>query len=137
MPRLVEGSSMACFGVSLLHVRFNGGVCYVCNVETHDEGWLLKAHVEASFFSSIILASVILKLGRYGLLRIIYIIKFIFNKFYINLIIINLYGILILRIICFVSIRYKINYCYFFYCSYKNYVIMNVINNKIKIVYNI
>ena len=52
-------------------------------------GWLLKAHVEASFFSSIILASVILKLGRYGLLRIIYIIKFIFNKFYINLIIIN------------------------------------------------
>ena len=55
------------------------------------------------FFSSIILASVILELGRYGLLRIIYIIKF-----YINLIIINLYGVSILRIICLCQLDIKL-----------------------------
>ena len=71
-------------------------------------GWLLKAHVEASFFRSIILASIILKLGRYGILRIIYIIKFIFKKFYIYFIIINLFGILILRIICIYQIDIKL-----------------------------
>ena len=54
------------------------------------------------------MASVILKLGRYGLLRIIYIIKFIFNKFYINLMIINLYGILILRVVCLCQLDIKL-----------------------------
>ena len=62
--------------------------------------------------------------------------KFIFNKFYINLIIINLYGILILRIM-FMSIRYKINYCYFFNCTYRNYNNKYNINNKIKNIWKI
>ena len=51
---------------------------------------------------------VILKLGGYGLLRIIYIIKFIFNKFYINLIVINLYGIIFPRIICLCQLDIKL-----------------------------
>lgn len=71
-------------------------------------GWLIKAHVEASFFRSIILASVILKLGRYGMLRLI----LIFNNKFINLsyylIIINLFGILILRIICLFQFDIKL-----------------------------
>lgn len=71
-------------------------------------GWLIKAHVEASFFRSIILASVILKLGRYGILRLI----LIFNNKFINLsyylIIINLFGMLILRIICLFQFDVKL-----------------------------
>ena len=43
-----------------------------------------------------------------GLLRIICIIQFIFNKFYINLIIINLHGIIFLRIICLCQLDIKL-----------------------------
>ena len=71
-------------------------------------GWLIKAHVEASFFRSIILASVILKLGRYGILRLILIFKNRFINLSYYLIIINLFGILILRIICLFQFDIKL-----------------------------
>lgn len=71
-------------------------------------GWLIKAHVEASFFRSIILASVILKLGRYGLLRFLLIFKIIFNFIKLYLFIINLFGIVILRLICLFQFDIKL-----------------------------
>ena len=37
----------------------------------------------------------------------------------------------------FVSIRYKIDCCYFFNCSYRNYINKNDINNKIKFILKI
>lgn len=69
--------------------------------------WLLKAHVEAPFYSSIILASIILKLGGYGLIRLLFIFKYIFNFIYYFIILIII-GILILRLICIIQIDIKI-----------------------------
>jgi NADH-ubiquinone oxidoreductase chain 4 len=71
-------------------------------------GWLIKDHVEASFFRSIILASIILKLGRYGLLRLILLFKKIFLNFLFIFIIVNLVGIIILRLICLFQFDIKL-----------------------------
>nr|DBA43463.1 TPA_asm: ND4 [Bombus sylvicola] len=71
-------------------------------------GWLIKAHVEASFFSSMILASVMLKLGSYGMLRFMLVFKMLFKimKFY--LLMINLLGMLILSLICLFQFDMKL-----------------------------
>nr|APX40806.1 NADH dehydrogenase subunit 4 [Phyllotreta tetrastigma] len=61
--------------------------------------WLPKAHVEAPISGSMILAGVMLKLGGYGLLRFIYILKKFLN---VNLFIIvtSVFGGLLISIIC-------------------------------------
>nr|QHD26505.1 NADH dehydrogenase subunit 4 [Lepidotrigona flavibasis] len=71
-------------------------------------GWLLKAHVEASFFSSMILASVMLKLGGYGIIRLLYIMKNMFNKTYFYFISISLFGMLLMSMMCMSQIDFKI-----------------------------
>lgn len=74
--------------------------------------WLPKAHVEAPVVGSIILAGVILKLGRYGLYRFIIIIInlcIIFNKF---LIIISLIGGIYSGLICINQVDIKILVAY-------------------------
>nr|YP_009728641.1 NADH dehydrogenase subunit 4 [Phyllotreta striolata]QHR79689.1 NADH dehydrogenase subunit 4 [Phyllotreta striolata] len=61
--------------------------------------WLPKAHVEAPVSGSMILAGVMLKLGGYGLLRLIYILKKFLN---LNLfmIVLSVYGGLMISLVC-------------------------------------
>lgn len=62
--------------------------------------WLPKAHVEAPVSGSMILAGVILKIGGYGIYRVIYIIVNLSNKLNLYLIILSLIGIFNLRLVC-------------------------------------
>nr|DBA43476.1 TPA_asm: ND4 [Bombus bohemicus] len=70
-------------------------------------GWLMKAHVEASFFSSMILASIMLKLGSYGLLRLMFMFKFMYKNIEF-LMLISIMGMLVLSIICLIQFDMKL-----------------------------
>lgn len=74
--------------------------------------WLPKAHVEAPITGSIILAGIILKLGRYGIFRIILIFPKLFINFNIFLIIIRLIGRIYSRLICITQSDIKIIVAY-------------------------
>nr|YP_009947788.1 NADH dehydrogenase subunit 4 [Hapalochlaena fasciata]QOH92326.1 NADH dehydrogenase subunit 4 [Hapalochlaena fasciata] len=62
--------------------------------------WLPKAHVEAPISGSMILASVLLKLGGYGIIRFVGLFNILGNNFMIMLIIICLWGGMLTSIIC-------------------------------------
>lgn len=69
--------------------------------------WLPKAHVEAPVSGSIILAGVLLKLGGYGLIRVIFIIPLIYLSNRFIWISISIFGIIIMRILCIVQVDLK------------------------------
>nr|AAZ08210.1 NADH dehydrogenase subunit 4 [Daktulosphaira vitifoliae] len=74
--------------------------------------WLPKAHVEAPFSGSMILAGVMLKLGGFGIYRVLMLIFKInlkFNFFFISL---SLFGMFILSIVCFLQSDLKILIAY-------------------------
>lgn len=69
--------------------------------------WLPKAHVEAPVSGSIILAGILLKLGTYGLIRLINIIPSIFINYRFIWISISLIGGIIIRLSCLIQIDIK------------------------------
>lgn len=69
--------------------------------------WLPKAHVEAPISGSIILAGVLLKLGGYGLLRILSVLIIINVNFLYYLIIISLLGGVLVRLGCLCQVDFK------------------------------
>nr|YP_009003777.1 NADH dehydrogenase subunit 4 [Thitarodes pui]AHH81829.1 NADH dehydrogenase subunit 4 [Thitarodes pui]QEI59705.1 NADH dehydrogenase subunit 4 [Thitarodes pui] len=69
--------------------------------------WLPKAHVEASVSGSMILAGIMLKLGGYGLLRVMIILQEVNLKFNYIYISISLIGGFLVSIICFCQIDMK------------------------------
>nr|YP_010884254.1 NADH dehydrogenase subunit 4 [Epacromius tergestinus]WIW75314.1 NADH dehydrogenase subunit 4 [Epacromius tergestinus] len=69
--------------------------------------WLPKAHVEAPISGSMILAGVLLKLGGYGIFRIMKVISYLglsFNYFWLSL---SLFGGVIISFVCFRQVDLK------------------------------
>nr|APX39648.1 NADH dehydrogenase subunit 4 [Longitarsus lycopi] len=62
--------------------------------------WLPKAHVEAPVSGSMILAGIMLKLGGYGLLRMMFLFKLFINNVNIYIIIISLLGGFLISLVC-------------------------------------
>nr|YP_010586324.1 NADH dehydrogenase subunit 4 [Lepidostoma inops]UZZ44099.1 NADH dehydrogenase subunit 4 [Lepidostoma inops] len=69
--------------------------------------WLPKAHVEAPVSGSMILAGIMLKLGGYGIMRVLIFMEYLNMKFNYYLISISLLGALYVSLMCFFQIDLK------------------------------
>nr|AXA45534.1 NADH dehydrogenase subunit 4 [Paederus fuscipes] len=62
--------------------------------------WLPKAHVEAPISGSMILAGIMLKLGGYGLMRMMYVFLFTFNNINWIFVVISMVGGVLVSLVC-------------------------------------
>nr|AIW06152.1 NADH dehydrogenase subunit 4 [Gaeana maculata] len=69
--------------------------------------WLPKAHVEAPISGSMILAGVLLKLGGYGLLRMMMIMPLMFFKYSYIWISLSIFGSVIVGMLCMIQVDMK------------------------------
>nr|YP_009179471.1 NADH dehydrogenase subunit 4 [Cypridopsis vidua]AJY78610.1 NADH dehydrogenase subunit 4 [Cypridopsis vidua] len=69
--------------------------------------WLPKAHVEAPVAGSMILAGVMLKLGSFGLWRVLSSIVKVFNLYSYWLVVLGLIGGLLVSFVCFIQVDMK------------------------------
>nr|AHX97818.1 NADH dehydrogenase subunit 4 [Paroligoneurus sp. QL-2014] len=74
--------------------------------------WLPKAHVEAPISGSMILAGIMLKLGTYGIYRMMTMMPILYKKFNLYIIIINIMGSLYSSFICMNNSDLKIIVAY-------------------------
>merc|ERR1719195_973326 len=72
--------------------------------------WLPKAHVEAPVGGSIILAGILLKLGGYGIIRILFLLKTV-SVFYF-IVLFSLFGGRLLRVMCLINRDIKVLIAY-------------------------
>nr|UDL72105.1 NADH dehydrogenase subunit 4 [Peltonotellus sp.] len=78
--------------------------------------WLPSAHVEAPVFGSMILAGILLKLGGYGLIRLIMFISFFLNFYGFIFISLSLVGCLLISLFCLIQSDLKILVAYSSVC---------------------